>query len=218
VEKKMQTQSLIIECLKIGPFQVNTYILGCAQTRRACIIDPGGDEDRIAGLINNRQLTPEFILNTHGHRDHVWANADLSAAYNIPVCMHPEDRDFFSAATGSHPSEFNKNYKVDHALRHGETIPLGDLTIQVIHTPGHTRGSVCFLVANRLFSGDTLFVGSAGRTDLPGGDLDTLVRSIKTQITVLPGDTVLLPGHDYGTTPFSTIEREIRENIYITDF
>ncbi len=214
----MKSNPLITECLNIGPFQVNTYILACRQTRKACIIDPGGDEERITGLMTTRKLIPEFILNTHGHQDHVSANASLAAACNIPVYMHPEDHDFFSTPTGSNPSEFNKNYDVSHPLRHGETISLGNLIIEVIHTPGHTPGSVCFFVANHLFSGDTLFVGSAGRTDLPGGDLDTLVRSIKTQITVLPGDTVLLPGHDYGTTPFSTIEREIRENIYITDF
>jgi glyoxylase-like metal-dependent hydrolase (beta-lactamase superfamily II) len=103
-------------------------------------------------------------------------------------------------------------------LRDGDVLKLGDARVEVIHTPGHTPGSVCFLVEGNLFTGDTLFVGAAGRTDLTGGSLDDLLRSISERLIVLPDDTVIWPGHDYGQTPSSTIAREKAENVYITEF
>jgi len=106
----------------------------------------------------------------------------------------------------------------DLRLKDGEILTAGDLSIKVIHTPGHTPGSVCFLLDGNLFTGDTLFVGAVGRTDLRGGSFDTLLNSIKTRLLSLPGDTVILPGHDYGERPTSTMKREIEENPYITDF
>jgi glyoxylase-like metal-dependent hydrolase (beta-lactamase superfamily II) len=214
----MTGKNLFIECLNIGPFQVNTYIIACAKTGEACIIDPGGDPDRIIGTMETLNAIPRFILNTHGHQDHVAANGKLAEIYGIPVCMHEADHLFFQKQTAFQAPEVKKNYEVTRPLHHDETLIFGKLVIRVIHTPGHTPGSVCFLVEERLFSGDTLFVGSAGRTDLPGGDLDALIQSIKTRITVLPKETMILPGHDYGTTPFSTLKRECEENIYITDF
>ena len=106
----------------------------------------------------------------------------------------------------------------DLVLSHADNLEVGQLTVQVIHTPGHTPGSVCYLVKDQLFTGDTLFVGSVGRTDLGGASLDTLLRSIQYQILPLPAGTVINPGHDYGETPTSTLGREKLENPYITDF
>lgn len=106
----------------------------------------------------------------------------------------------------------------DKSLKDGEVLEVGSLGIEVIHTPGHTPGSVCFHVNGNLFTGDTLFVGAVGRTDLTGGSLDTLLESLEKRVIVLPKDTVIWPGHDYGETPTSTIGREIKENPYITDF
>jgi glyoxylase-like metal-dependent hydrolase (beta-lactamase superfamily II) len=107
---------------------------------------------------------------------------------------------------------------VDIRLKDGDVLEVGKLKIEVLHTPGHTPGSVCYLVEGNLFSGDTLFVGAAGRTDLIGGSLDTLLESLEKRLIVLPGETVVWPGHNYGESPTSTIAREMQENVYITDF
>jgi len=107
---------------------------------------------------------------------------------------------------------------VDIRLEHGDVLRVGDLKMEVIHTPGHTMGSACFLVSGNHFTGDTLFVGAVGRTDLTGASLDTLLESLEKRLLVLPKDTIIWPGHDYGDTPSPTISREMKENPYITDF
>jgi glyoxylase-like metal-dependent hydrolase (beta-lactamase superfamily II) len=132
------------------------------------------------------------------------------------------DDDFFAQSkagnTAARELGFEPPDPADLRLKDGEILTAGDLSIKVIHTPGHTPGSVCFLLDGNLFTGDTLFVGAVGRTDLRGGSFDTLLNSIKTRLLSLPGDTVILPGHDYGERPTSTMKREIEENPYITDF
>lgn len=199
---------ILIHCLNVGEFQVNTYVAACAKTLEALIIDPGGEDDKIIRTVQDNHFKPRMIVNTHGHRDHVAGNDRLSRHFGVPVAMHEEDKLFYKA----------KNLCIDMDLHHGDILSVGELKIKVIHTPGHTPGSICLLTENRLFSGDTLFVGDAGRTDLPGGHLPTLIRSIREKIITLPPETLLHPGHDYGITPYSTIGREIQENIYITDF
>ncbi|MCP3874392.1 MAG: MBL fold metallo-hydrolase [Desulfobacteraceae bacterium] len=214
----MKNHQLFIKCLNIGPFEVNTYIAACPQTLEGIIIDPGGEDERIIHIINKNNIHPKYIINTHGHRDHVHSNVSLSDIYNIPVCMHVDDKDFFLKKTEHQDIKIKKNYAIDIDLHHCDELQLGNFKIKIIHTPGHTPGSICLYISNCLFSGDTLFVGGAGRTDLPGGDLDGLIQSIKNQIIPLPPDTIVYPGHDYGDTPVSTIGREIKKNIYITDF
>ncbi len=214
----MQPKQLFIECLNVGPFKVNAYVIACSETLEGIIIDPGGEDDRLIKVINENKIIPRYIINTHGHRDHVSSNKSLSSLYSIPVCMHIDDKLFFQKKTAKSDARTQMAYTVDIELNHDDILELGNLTINVIHTPGHTPGSICIYIKNCLFSGDTLFVGNAGRTDLPGGNLDTLINSIQKRIITLPLDTIVYPGHDYGDTPFSTIKREIKENIYITDF
>ena len=214
----MAATSLIIDTLKTGAYQVNTYLVACPETREGCIIDPGGETERIIRAVNEMQIQPRFILNTHGHRDHVPVNAALARLFEIPICMHKADIGFFTQRAGVSDPDFQDNYKADRKLSDKDIIRMGNRDIQVLHTPGHTPGSVCFYVNGCIFTGDTLFVGNAGRTDLPGGDLATLIYSIKTRLVGLPPQTIVYPGHDYGTTPVSTIGRETKENIYITDF
>jgi glyoxylase-like metal-dependent hydrolase (beta-lactamase superfamily II) len=136
--------------------------------------------------------------------------------------MHEADDDFFSQDAVRKASErelgFPAPERVDIRLKDGDVLELGDARVGVIHTPGHTPGSVCFMVEGNLFTGDTLFVGAAGRTDLMGGSLDDLLRSISERLILLPDATVIWPGHDYGETPSSTIAREKAENVYITEF
>lgn len=204
------------------PFQVLTYLVACPQSFDAVIIDPAGDEDKILAVIQTENLRVKYILNTHGHSDHVLGNHKLKSLLNVPVCMHEADDTFFadpdireisSQELGLTPAD-----PADIRLKDKDILEVGTLRIEVIHTPGHTPGSVCYLAGENLFSGDTLFVGAAGRTDLVGGSLDALIESIEKRLIVLPKQTIVWPGHDYGESPTSTIGREMEDNPYITDF
>jgi len=212
----------IIKQIPAGPFQVLTYLVACRQSRDAVIIDPAGDEDKILAVIQTENLRVKYILNTHGHSDHVLGNHKLKSLLNVPVCMHEADDTFFadpdireisSQELGLTPAD-----PADIRLKDKDILEVGTLRIEVIHTPGHTPGSVCYLAGENLFSGDTLFVGAAGRTDLVGGSLDALIESIEKRLIVLPKQTIVWPGHDYGESPTSTIGREMEDNPYITDF
>jgi hydroxyacylglutathione hydrolase len=208
--------------LPLGPFQVNTYLVICRSSSRAAIIDPAGEPQTIIDTLLRETAAPCMILNTHGHPDHVLANAALRAALDVPVWMHAEDNGFFADSPEIKDLEGQTGLTVDtvadRLLTDGEQLQLGTATIRVLHTPGHTPGSCCFLVAGHLFTGDTLFVGDAGRTDLKGGSLDRLISSIETRLLDLPDNTRIWPGHDYGDRPGSTMGREKKENPYITDF
>jgi len=213
---------IIIKQIPLGPFQVMTYLVACPNTREAVIIDPAGEDDKLLSLIKTENVKVRYILNTHGHADHVLGNPKLKEVYKTPVCMHEADDRFFSdKAVREKTSEelgLPPPDPADIRLKDKDVVKVGTLKIKVIYTPGHTPGSVCYLVNGNLFSGDTLFVGAAGRTDLIGGSLETLLESLEKRLIVLPKETVVWPGHDYGNTPTSTIGEEIEENIYITDF
>ena len=212
----------IVASLKIPPFEVNTYIVVCPQTGASAVIDPAGEPERILALIKEKSAHITLILNTHGHADHVQANEALKRASGAPVCMHAEDDLFFTDPERRERIEHELGLPpappADRLLADGDILELGSLRVEVIHTPGHTPGSVCFKVNGHLFTGDTLFVGDVGRTDLSGGSLDRLIQSLASRIIDLPPETVVWPGHDYGETPTSTIGRERAENPYITDF
>lgn len=208
--------------LPLGPFLVNTYIVTCRKTGRCAIIDPAGEPQTIIGTLKREKATACLILNTHGHPDHVLANAALKTALDVPVCMHVEDSGLFADSPEIRNLERQTGLTVDtladRLFIDDEQVQLGAVAIRVLHTPGHTPGSCCFLVAGHLFTGDTLFVGNVGRTDLKGGSLDRLIDSIKTKLLGLADDTRIWPGHDYGEQPTSTMGRERNENPYITDF
>ena len=199
-----------------------TYLVACPHTREAVIIDPAGEEDKLLAIIQTEGVRVKYILNTHGHADHVLGNPKLKEVLNVPVCMHEADDRFFSDKAVREKSSKELGLPppdpADIRLKHEDTVEIGTLKITVIHTPGHTPGSVCYLVDGNLFSGDTLFVGAAGRTDLIGGSFETLLESLEKRLIVLPKETTVWPGHDYGDTPTSTMGREMEENPYITDF
>jgi len=218
-----------ITALPLGPFQVFTYILTCRKTGDSAIIDPAGDPPAIVAALSRENTTPRMILNTHGHPDHVLANAALKATLGIPVRMHAADNGLYADApevTGlEEQTGLIVDTTADRTLSDEERLLLGEAEIRVLHTPGHTPGSCCFLADGHLFTGDTLFVGDVGRTDLKGGSLDQLIHSIETKLLDLPDDTCIWPGHDYnmdasipmGEAP-TTMGREKKENPYITDF
>ena len=212
----------IIRQIKVGAFQVFTYIVACPETRQAVVIDPAGEEERLLSLIKEEAFTIRYILATHGHADHVLASERLKKALAVPTCLHELDIQFFSQKEVRDLTAKELGLQppapADVPLKDGDVLNVGTLETKVIHTPGHTPGSVCYFVEGNLFTGDTLFVGAAGRTDLTGGSLEMLIDSIENKILPLPRETVIWPGHDYGDTPTSTLGREMEENPYITDF
>lgn len=215
-------QHIGIRQITTGDFEVFTYVISCPVTREAAIIDPAGEPDKILSALSENRLQAKYILNTHGHPDHILANENLHEVLSVPVCMHRDDVSFFCDPDTQEQMQKELGLccrpAVDLPLEDGQVLELGRLAVEVLHTPGHTPGSACFLVEGNLFTGDTLFVGAAGRTDIPGGSLDTLLTSIRDKLLALPEDTVIWPGHDYGDMPTSSIGREKVENIYITDF
>lgn len=215
------TNPVILQ-IPVGDYQVLTYLVACPVTKEAVIIDPAGEPEKILARVQEGGFKVRCILNTHGHADHVLANEALSCALGVPACIHEADREFFSLADVKEKCSLELGLPspdpAGKGLKDGDELEIGTLKIKVLHTPGHTPGSACFLVEGHLFTGDTLFVGAAGRTDLVGASLDTLIESIEKKILSLPKETVIWPGHDYGETPSSTLEREMEENVYITDF
>ncbi|MFO7495612.1 MAG: MBL fold metallo-hydrolase [Desulfobacterales bacterium] len=214
--------SPIVRQITLGAYQVNTYLVGCPHTREAVVIDPAGEPQTIIRCAAADGLTVRLILNTHGHADHVAANRQLKTLLKVPVGLHVDDERFFADPEIRARTEAELGLPAsdpaDFTFKDGDRLRVGTLEIEVLHTPGHTPGSVCLRVADNLFTGDTLFVGDVGRTDLPGGSLETLLKSLETKIIGLPPETVVWPGHPYGDTPTSTIARERVENPYITDF
>ena len=212
----------VIEYLQVGEYQVLTYLLACPETKAGALIDPAGEEERLAAWVREQGVELKYILNTHAHPDHTLGNARIKEIFGVPVAFHRADDEFFASPEGREVAAgelgLSPPEPADIRLEDGNIIDLGKLRIEVLHTPGHSPGSVCFLVEGHLFTGDTLFVGAAGRTDLGGASLETMLESIEKRILTLPDETIIHPGHDYGDTPSSTLGREREENIYITDF
>ncbi|MCL2751288.1 MAG: MBL fold metallo-hydrolase [Firmicutes bacterium] len=179
--------------LVIGRLQNNCYILN-GDGRDAVIVDPSGQYPLIAETLDKRGLSPAHVMLTHGHFDHTGAARKLQAA-GARIYLHPADLDKINAWPGK-----SEPFAPDIYLEDGQILKLAGLEIEVIHTPGHTGGGVCFLVGGTLFSGDTLFRGDVGRTDLPSGDYGQLVKSIRERLFALPSDTRVLPGHEEETT------------------
>lgn len=193
---------MTIHTLPLGYLQTNCYILQ-SDTGHCLVIDPADQADVILDFIQTKGLTLDAILLTHGHFDHVGAVKYLSAETDCPVYIHEADLSLPPAITAG------KLYHT-HTYAEGDTLTLADLTFKVLHTPGHTPGSVCLLVGDTLFSGDTLFRGSCGRTDFPGGSWEQIQSSLKA-LAALPGDYRVLPGHGEQTT----LEWERTHNPYL---
>lgn len=196
---------------------VNSYIIGCEETGRAVVIDPG-DGPLLKDLLNQLQLVPDYVVNTHIHPDHIMGNRFLKQAFGARIVRHPADEALWQDAETvaifgrMAPIDF---LPADLLVEQGQELIFGNSSLFVLHTPGHSPGSICLYGPGHLFTGDSLFVGAAGRVDLPGGDFNTLYQSLADRVAVLPEETVVWPGHDYGDTPTSTIGREKRENPFL---
>ncbi|MFN4336016.1 MAG: MBL fold metallo-hydrolase [Candidatus Nitrosocaldus sp.] len=185
---------MILKQIKVGRMANFTYIVGDEASRLALVIDPSWDLEIVMDQLKRNGLKLEYIVNTHTHFDHVLGNEQLKALTGARIIMHKN-------------SPLEKDITVDD----NDIIALGNLRIKVFYTPGHSKDSICLLVENKLFTGDTLFVGSCGRVDLPGGDADQLYESLK-RLAMLDEKIEVYPGHDYGYEQYSTIGKEKRSN------
>ena len=208
-----------IAIIPVTPFQQNCSLLMCEETKKAAIVDPGGDLDRIVAAIEQMGAAPEKILLTHGHIDHCAGAAELAAQMQVPVeGPHPEDAFLIeqlpqqSARFGLPPAAA---FTPDRWLAGGDSVHFGNVELEVRHCPGHTPGHVIFFerTARLAVVGDVLFQGSIGRTDLPRGDHDALIRSIRGELWPLGDDVTFIPGHG----PTSTFGRERRANPFVAD-
>jgi glyoxylase-like metal-dependent hydrolase (beta-lactamase superfamily II) len=198
----------------VGPLDTNCYLVYCGETLDCAVIDPGAEAERIFPLIYELALKPKLLLNTHGHLDHIGANRDVKEKFDLPLCIHGLDKPYLEKGEQSELSLFlgaKESPPPDRLLRDGEVILLGKSSLSVVHTPGHTPGSVSFRGDGFLFSGDTLFNGGVGRTDLPGGSTRDLEESIRTRILTLPAETIVLPGHG----PWTTVGEEKESNPFL---
>ena len=194
---------MFLETITAGPLGVNCYLIGCEKTNAGAVIDPGDDAPIILNVIKENNLDIKYILLTHGHVDHLAHLSKLKNEINAEFLMHQEDtfllKGLFAQAMMFGLPNPGKP-KPDRLLVDGEEITLGELKIKVLHTPGHSPGSVTYFVEDKLFVGDLIFAGSIGRTDLPKGDYQTLINSVETKIFTLPDETIIYPGHGPETT------------------
>ncbi len=200
--------------MPVGPIMANCYILGCEETREAVVIDPGDDADQILLKLADLKLKVKYIINTHGHFDHVGANKKLKEATGAPLVIHEQDAPMLghlSQAAASFGLRSENSPAPDKTVEDGDVIKFGNISLKVIYTPGHSPGGISLYTDSCVFVGDTLFQGSIGRTDLPGGDFTTLKNSIQNKLFVLPEDTVVYTGHG----PETTIGREKRYNPFV---
>ncbi|MFQ6109933.1 MAG: MBL fold metallo-hydrolase [Candidatus Aminicenantales bacterium] len=202
------------ESVIVGPLETNCYLVYCPESLECAVVDPGAEPSKIFRLIAEMGLHPVTLLNTHGHIDHIGANRDIKDRFDIPLLIHRLDEPMLKSVLQSELSFFmgaKSSPSPDEYLEDGGQIKIGLSSLKVIHTPGHSPGSVSFLGDGFLLSGDTLFNGGVGRTDLPGGSWSELEKSIRDRILNMPDEMTVLPGHG----PSTTVGQEKRFNPFI---
>ena len=208
---------MIIKRVVVGSLSANCYIVGSESTREGLVIDPGGNAEDISESIDDSGLDIKVIVLTHGHSDHIAALYDIQDRTGAETAIHTADADFLHGR-GSFSMMFGISYKTpnppDRLLKEGDIIDIGDLHFSVVHTPGHTPGSICLLAGDKLFTGDTLLYRGIGTTLMPGSSRRQLIDSINVRLMALPDDTAVYPGHGRETT----IGAERRNNPFLHDW
>jgi len=207
---------MIHEILPVGPLQCNCSIIGDETSGEAIVVDPGDDIEQIVALIKKHNLQVKQIVITHAHIDHVGGAMKLRAATSAPILLNQNDYallkmlDMQAAWIGMRNPG---TVEIDQSLEQADTVKAGALSAQVLHTPGHTEGSIClyFPAESKLIAGDTLFAGSIGRTDLPGGSYEKIIYSLHDRVLALPDETIVIPGHG----PLTTIGEERESNPFL---
>ena len=209
---------MILEALEVGPYMSNCYIVGSEKTKDGMIVDPGAEAARILKTVQDHGLSIKIIVVTHMHADHIGALAKVKEATKAPFAVHEAEssKGYIDGATAMLNAMIGRSSigipAVDRRLKDGDKLEIGDLTFTVLHTPGHSPGGICLSGHDVVFSGDTLFNFSIGRTDFPGGDYDLIIHSIKSKLMVLPDQTRVYCGHG----PATTIGYERKANPFVT--
>jgi hydroxyacylglutathione hydrolase len=200
----------------VDPFMKNGYLVVCRQTKEAVYIDPGDEVPKLLESAGKNGARVSAIANTHAHLDHISGVRAVKEKFDVPIYLHPADEELYNRLS-QQAAWFGLNYlpapPVDRFYNDGDLLRVGALEFQVHHTPGHSPGSVCLELGNHVFCGDLIFLDSIGRTDLPGGSYDTLIRSIREKLLPLGDDKILHCGHG----PDTTIGRERRENPFLNE-
>ena len=208
---------MFLKQLQVGHMAVFAYIIGDTESGAGVVVDPGADVDGILSEVRNNKVTVKYIINTHGHVDHIAGNAELKEKTGAKIIIHEDDADMMI----SHPFIIMRMFRTkpsppaDMRVNDGDTIELGAIKLEVIHTPGHSPGSISLYTQGYVLTGDTLFVESVGSTDLVGSSQEALYSSIREKLLVLPDDTVVLPGHNIGGDLTSTIGHEKAHNPFL---
>ena len=205
---------MLIECIPLGGMGANCYVVACEETKETLVIDPGGDPAQVLKFAQKHGLNVKYIVNTHGHIDHIMGNNQLKEAAGAKVMIHEMDADMLPNASLNLSGYIGGQIAQDPAdqlLTDGDTVEFGKIKLEVLHTPGHTRGGICLKGDGVVFTGDTLFAGSIGRTDFPGGSFEDIINSIKTKLLPLSDDTAVYPGH----MQESTIGQEKKYNPFL---
>ena len=205
---------MFIKQLQVGHMAVFAYLVGDTVTGDALVIDPADNVKEIIAVAKENKLQINYIINTHGHVDHIGGNAEMQKLTGAKIIVHEDDAIMLTSTPAMMLKMFGAKQSppADILVKDGMIISAGNIELKVIHTPGHSPGGICLYTPGYVFTGDSLFVEAVGRTDLPGGSWQIMYNSIQTRLFTLPDDTRVMPGHNYGRTPTSTIGHEKKYN------
>ena len=209
---------MIVKQYEVGNFAVFCYLIGDEETKEGLFIDPADDTDVLLSKAKSQEINKiKYIVNTHAHVDHIMGNSAMAKKTGAKIVIHEEDAIFLTQTPPYLLAMFSAQPSPppDVTVKDGNMIQVGKVALKVIHTPGHSPGGMSLYVDGMVFTGDSLFVGSVGRTDFPGSSWDELEASIRNKLYVLPGDTIVYPGHNYGSRPSSTIQNEKNSNPFV---
>jgi len=209
---------MFLKQLQVGPMAVFAYIIGDTEVREGAVVDPAANTDGIISEAEKNGIKIKYIINTHGHVDHTSGNAGMKKKTGAQIIIHEDDARTLDCKPAAILKMFGAEQSppADIIVKDGDIIKVGKVEFKVIHTPGHSPGGIALYTDGYVLTGDTLFVGGVGRTDIPGGSWEVLVHSIKEKLLSLPDETVVLPGHNYGSMPTSTIGNERGNNPFLT--